>query len=114
MKKAGGDSVSAREQCGIEVGTILRGHADRIPALAWSAICRATRCANQNNRSKPLPDGKGYVGANVACPKCGKSRWMTRKDIMALPLVWIEREPYRPHPRHWQVLAELVGVLGSG
>jgi hypothetical protein len=40
-----------------------------------------------------MPDGKGYVGANIACPKCGKSRWLTWKDIVALPLVWIEREP---------------------
>jgi hypothetical protein len=46
-----------------------------------------------NDRSKPMPDGKGYMGSVITCPKCGKSRWVTWKDIMALPLVWIEQGP---------------------
>ncbi len=44
-----------------------------------------------NDRSKPMPAGEGYLGANIACPVCGRGRWLTWKDIMALPLTWIEK-----------------------
>jgi hypothetical protein len=52
---------------------------------------RITVC--HNDRSKPMPDSTGYVGGIIRCPKCGRSRWMTWKDIMALPLIWTEQGP---------------------
>jgi hypothetical protein len=44
------------------------------------------------------------VSASVIARHLSVSRWYAGRL----------REGYRPHPRHWQVLAELVGVSPDG
>jgi len=43
------------------------------------------------------------ISASTIAKKIGVSRWYAGRI----------REGYRPHPRHWQALAELVGVLSN-
>jgi hypothetical protein len=59
----------------------------------YECECGARIRVCHNDRSKPMPHGRGYVGGNFVCTGCGRSRWLTWKDIMALPLVWTEEGP---------------------
>jgi hypothetical protein len=44
------------------------------------------------------------ISASVIARQISVSRWYAGRI----------REGYRPHPRHWQALAELVGVSADG
>jgi endogenous inhibitor of DNA gyrase (YacG/DUF329 family) len=54
--------------------------------------CGTRLKVSSHDKSLPMrPDPEpGYV-AVVKCPQCGKSRSLNWKEIMALPLIWIER-----------------------
>jgi hypothetical protein len=43
------------------------------------------------DKSKPAPPApeSGYR-VHWACPKCGRSRWLTWQEILDLPLTWDE------------------------
>jgi len=58
----------------------------------YECECGARLKVCSHDRSKPmLPDpGSGYL-AVVTCPQCGRSQSLNWKQIMALPLIWIER-----------------------
>jgi len=53
-----------------------------------------------SDKIHPLLSG---VSSSVIASRIGVSRWYAGRI----------REGYRPHPRHWQALAELVGVTAD-
>jgi|HubBroStandDraft_6_1064221.scaffolds.fasta_scaffold51540_3 hypothetical protein len=111
-------------QCSIDGATERLGDAARIGRVAarspearakhsasrrrHAEACSAWDASNQPNwltsevfsqRIQPL---LASVPTSVIRSRIGVSRWYASRI----------RQGYRPHPRHWQALAELVGVTG--
>jgi hypothetical protein len=65
----------------------------------WDASTQPAWLTAEVYRDKVQPLLAAMSGSAIAS-RIGVSRWYAGRI----------REGYRPHPRHWQVLAELVGV----
>jgi hypothetical protein len=69
---------------------------------AWNPTEQPSWLTNQVFSQRIQP-ALTRASATAIAKRIGVSRWYARRI----------REGYRPHPRHWQALAQLVGIKGT-
>jgi CRISPR-associated endonuclease Cas1 len=100
VAKAGRVAGHTPEAIAKEAETHRRHHQER---SEWN-LAKQPAWLTQQVFSEKIQPALANVSATAIAKRIGVSRWYAGRI----------REGYRPHPRHWQALAELVGIIHQG